>query len=62
MYSKTREKLKLVCHHCGKSFDGTNEKFCHDSCRDAHIVEIENRVKEAVKNDSSHTNKISQDS
>ncbi|MCV0372274.1 MAG: hypothetical protein K5793_01790 [Nitrosarchaeum sp.] len=54
--------MKLVCHHCGKSFDGTNEKFCHDSCRDAHIVEIENKVREAVENDSSHTKKISQDS
>ncbi|MCV0391974.1 MAG: DUF2116 family Zn-ribbon domain-containing protein [Nitrosopumilus sp.] len=46
------------CHRCGKSFNG-DEKFCHDKCRDEHILDIEKRIEEAVKNDSSHTRKIS---
>ena len=51
--------MKLVCMHCGKKFEGNNEKFCHNSCRDAHIISIENKVRESVKNDPSHTTKMS---
>ena len=51
--------MKLVCMHCGKEFEGSNEKFCHDSCRDAHIISLESRIRESVKNDSSHIKKMS---
>ena len=53
--------MSLVCLHCGKSFEGINEKFCSNGCRDSHISSIEKRVKEATKNDRSHTEKLGQD-
>lgn len=53
--------MSLVCLHCGKSFEGHNEKFCSNGCRDSHISSIEKRVKEATKNDPSHTEKLGQD-
>ncbi len=56
-----REDMILVCLHCGKPFDGNNEKFCNNDCRDSHIVAIESRVREAVDNDHSHTKKLSRD-
>lgn len=51
--------MRLVCLHCGKEFEGNNEKFCHNSCRDSHIMMLENKVRESVKNDPSHTKKMS---
>ena len=51
--------MTLVCLHCGKSFKRNNEKFCNNGCRDFHIKWIENIVVEAVKNDPSHTKKLS---
>ena len=48
------------CHRCGKSFEG-NGKFCHDKCRDEHILDVEKQVKEAVKDDPNHTQKFSKD-
>ena len=51
--------MKLVGMHCGKEFEWNNEKFCHNSCRDAHIISLENKVRESVKNDPSHTTKMS---
>ena len=53
--------MKLICMHCGKEFEGNNEKFCHNSCRDAHIVSLENRIREAVNDDPSHTKKMTRD-
>ena len=53
--------MPLVCLHCGKSFEGHNEKFCSNGCRDSHIASIEKRVKEATENDRSHTEKLGQD-
>lgn len=53
--------MRLVCLHCGKSFDGNNEKFCNNDCRDSHIVAIEKKIREAVNNDYSHMNKLSRD-
>jgi rRNA maturation endonuclease Nob1 len=53
--------MKLICHHCSKSFEGNDEKFCHDSCRDAYIIKIDERVKRAVENDPNHTQKLSRD-
>jgi len=51
--------MKLVCEHCGKDFEGKNEKFCSNGCRDSHITSIEKRVREAVKDDPSHITKLS---
>lgn len=53
--------MKLICVHCGRSFEGDNVKFCSQGCRDAYIVSIDRRVREAVKNDTSHTRKMSTD-
>lgn len=51
--------MKLICGHCGKSFEGNNTKFCSQGCRDAFIVAVDKRVREAVKDDPSHTTKMS---
>ncbi len=51
--------MKLICMHCGKSFEGNNAKFCSQPCKDAHIVSLEKRVREAVHDDSSHTDRFS---
>lgn len=59
--SRESGKLELICHHCGKKFEGKNEKFCHDSCRDAHIMKLDKKVREAVKNDPSHIREMSKD-
>ena len=59
--NQRKANVKLVCLHCGKSFSGDNIKFCSQGCRDAYIVSIDRRVREAVKNDSSHTRKMSTD-
>lgn len=53
--------MKLICIHCGKSFEGNNTKFCSPSCRDSHITTIEKRVREAVNDDHGHTEKFSRD-
>ncbi len=53
--------MKLVCKGCGHSFESNGEKFCNNTCRDSHIDKLEEMVIEAVKNDSSHTKKFSQD-
>ncbi len=53
--------MKSVCKGCGHSFESNGEKFCNNTCRDAHIDKLEEMVIEAVKNDSSHTKKFSQD-
>jgi len=52
--------MKLVCQHCGKEFEGKNEKFCSNGCRDSHIASIEKRVREAVNADPGHTHKLSE--
>jgi len=51
--------LKLVCVHCGTSFEGDNEKFCSDGCRNSYTESIKKRAKNAVENDSGHTKKLS---
>ena len=51
--------LKLVCMHCGDAFEGKNEKFCSHGCRDSHIVSLEKRTREAVRDDPGHTAKMS---
>jgi predicted nucleic acid-binding Zn ribbon protein len=53
--------MLIVCLHCGKTFEGNNEKFCSNDCRDAHITSIEKRVIDATENDHSHTKKLSKD-
>jgi len=53
--------LKLICVHCGKSFEGENTKFCSQECRDSYIVAMDKRVREAVKDDPSHTTYLSED-
>jgi len=51
--------MKLVCTHCGKSFDGDNTKFCSQGCRDSYIIAIDKRTREASQNDPGHTEKLS---
>ena len=53
--------MKIVCHGCGELLDDNSEKFCNDICRDHHIEKLEKIVKEAVKNDPNHTQKLSLD-
>ncbi|MFB5626568.1 MAG: hypothetical protein ACE5R5_00015 [Nitrosarchaeum sp.] len=52
--------MKIICLHCGKPFEGDNAKFCSQGCRDSHIVALEKRIREAVKEDPSHTRKLSE--
>ncbi len=47
--------------HCGKSFEDKNNKFCSQGCRDSHIASLQNRIREAVRDDPSHTTKMSAD-
>ena len=56
---KWDENMKFICMHCGISFDGNNDKFCAQSCRDSHIVALEKRIREAVRDSSSHTERFS---
>jgi len=51
--------LKLICKNCGRSFEGKNERFCNNGCRDSYIDSLEKRVSEATKKDTSHTKKLS---
>jgi len=51
--------MKIVCLGCGNSFEGNGEKFCNDVCRDSHIEKLEKLMKDAAKNDPSHTKKLS---
>lgn len=53
--------MKLTCESCAKSFEGENEKFCSQGCRDSYIVDIEKRTREAVANDPSHISQMSKD-
>ena len=53
--------MKTVCRGCGETFEGDGEKFCNNICRDSHIEKLEDIVKEAVKNDPNHTQKLSSD-
>ena len=48
-------------YYCGKSFESENVKFCSQGCRDSYIVAIDNRTREVVRNDPSHTTKMSRD-
>ena len=51
--------LKLVCMHCGKAFEGNMDKFCSQSCKDVHIVELAKRIRKAMQNNPSHTERFS---
>jgi hypothetical protein len=53
--------MKIVCKGCGKSFDGKGEHFCDNTCRDSHIEKLEKMMKDAVKNDESHTKRLTRD-
>ena len=53
--------LKLTCAHCGKTFEGKDEKFCSQGCRDAHIVSLDRKIREASEKNSTHTSKLSKD-
>ncbi len=46
---------------CGEAFEGNNEKFCSSGCRDSYIASMEKRVREAIRDDPSHTEKMSRD-
>jgi len=68
MYKNGEKRWELTvtedsrCRYCGNSVESHNEKFCNDACRDAHILDIEKKIKKAVENDSSHTEKMVNDS
>ncbi|AFS80479.1 hypothetical protein NKOR_02925 [Candidatus Nitrosopumilus koreensis AR1] len=51
-----------VCMICGKNFDGNKERFCSQSCAETHIKDLEKRLHDAIKNDPSHTKKMSDSS
>lgn len=44
---------------CGKKFDGSKERFCSQSCAEIHVKDLEKRLDDAIKNDPSHTKKMS---
>lgn len=48
-----------VCLRCGKNFDGNQERFCSQSCAETHVKDLEKRLHDAIKNDPSHTKKMS---
>ena len=47
--------------HCGDAFEGNNEKFCSNGCRDSYIASMKKRAREAVRDDPGHTAKMSRD-
>ena len=51
--------MKIICLHCGKSFEGEKEKFCSQGCLNSHIADIARRTAKAVSEDVSHIDNLS---
>lgn len=56
---KSKKSHLRVCKHCKNLFEGENERFCRNGCRDAFIKKLEKRLISAVKMDPSHSMKLS---
>jgi len=46
--------------NCGKKFIGKNAKFCSMSCYKNYGDLLDTKIREAVKNDPSHTKNLSE--
>ena len=46
------------CKQCGKEYDA-DSLFCSEICHDAFDLDIKERLDEFLKNDTSHTKKLS---
>lgn len=55
-----RVGMKLICVYCRKPFESDTEKFCSQNCKDNYLVGLTKRIDEAVKNDPSHSEKLSE--
>lgn len=53
--------MKSTCKHCGEKFIAKNAKFCSMKCYNDHKKMLEKRLRDALKNDTSHTKKFSED-
>ena len=52
--------MKIFCVYCRKLFESDDEKFCSQACKDAYLVGLTKKMEEAVKNDPSHSKKLSE--
>ncbi|MFM8658859.1 MAG: hypothetical protein ACKOCQ_02840 [Candidatus Nitrosotenuis sp.] len=48
-----------LCKTCGKEIPADQGSFCAVKCYDAKMAELKKRMDNAVKNDPSHTKKLS---
>ena len=49
----------MKCRNCAKDLLDTRQKFCSINCQDDYIANLEEVIKDIVKNDTSHTVKMS---
>ena len=49
----------MQCKNCAKDLLDSRQKFCSINCQDDYIHNLENIIKEATKNDTSHTERFS---
>ena len=47
------------CMNCGEPLDG-QDQLCSPECREEYRVKLKKRLERAVKNDTSHTEKMIQ--
>jgi predicted nucleic acid-binding Zn ribbon protein len=40
--------MEQICLHCGKVFEGNNERFCSENCRHSRISIIKKRLRDAM--------------
>jgi len=50
--------MKLICKHCGETFQGNDDKFCSSECKIDFMELLNKRIYDAIKNDHSHTKKL----
>ncbi len=49
----------MKCKNCSKNLFDPRQKFCSIDCQDDYIINLEERIREAVKNDHSHIQRMS---
>lgn len=49
----------MKCKNCFKELFESRHKFCSINCQDDYIINLEKMIQDAVKNDLSHTEKMS---
>lgn len=54
--------LLKKCKTCGNEFEGSEREFCSWQCEENYKPTLRKKLDEALKNDKSHTNKMSSDS